>query len=373
MDYNTTCNCEERRDDYLPTGSPLPPMRPMPPHHPGQHTRNYGLPLWKASDVTSWLTQMNAAMMRIDEVMHDLALRTGVNGVADDLAKSVGLLLNDVEVLKCNMADINNKAASNELLMQNMSTQMSAMHTNMSSLELTLTNLDTRIMTVESKNQNQDNSMTLIKSDLQQAAAGLKSLREAMGEYQTAANKTMTENSAAIAELQNQIAKLNSAPPTTLKTLKINTVKVYQDPNVGNHEFESIHVTMPGQLRFFDRGMFELTLPAVLIGDEENVLNLEGEGWSWIELELVADEDYKITGAMGLIENVTAIGYSLNEYTAGSNCKRFFIGRMNPFTRNGKLIVKIGFDRGLVEGAKALYVSANSGGNGFYFGELEGV
>ena len=202
----------DHQGDYLPPVAQLPPLPPHHHHHhhEGNHTRNYGLPLWKASDVTSWLTQMNAAMMRIDEVMHDLALRTGVNGVADDLAKSVGLLLNDVEVLKCNMSDINNKAASNELLMQNMTTQMSAMHTNMSSLELTLTNLDTRIMTVESKNQNQDNSMTLLKSDLQQVSAGLKSLREAIGEYENANNQTLAQVQSQVNNLSDDVEKLKA-------------------------------------------------------------------------------------------------------------------------------------------------------------------
>ena len=33
------------------------------------HTQNYDLPLWTGEDTTSWLTQMNDAMNKIDDGM----------------------------------------------------------------------------------------------------------------------------------------------------------------------------------------------------------------------------------------------------------------------------------------------------------------
>lgn len=280
MHHDENCTCEERRNDYLPPMGPLPPRKPMPdPHCHGQYTRNYGLPLWKASDVTSWLTQMNAAMMRIDEVMHDLALRTGVNGVADDLAKSVGLLINDVEVLKCNMSDINNKAASNELLMQNISTQMSAMHTNMSSLELSMTNIDTRIMTVESANKNQDNSLTLVKADLKMLADTVKSFREAFGEYQLATNKSIAENSAAIESMQGDVKMLQH--------VICNTVTLYKD-NVMNagtgEEIENSAYTLddPFNIKILSNNLIFIRIPKITITDCEKAGINGDSGNAWI-------------------------------------------------------------------------------------------
>lgn len=216
MDYNTEemknkhhheNRCPEH--DYLPPLAPLPPMPPTfvaPPHTHGQHTKNYGLPLWRASDVTSWLTQMNAAMMRIDEVMHDLALRTGINGMPDDITASVSELLRDTEVVKHTVADLSNKAANQELLYQNAITQLTALKTDVGSLQLSLTNLDTRIMTAESKSENVMQAITLVKSDMQTLNTAVKAFRESYGDFQLSINKAVAENKAAIMELQNSMS-----------------------------------------------------------------------------------------------------------------------------------------------------------------------
>lgn len=213
------CNC--RRDDYLPTPPldpdcpcppprPLPPMpscppRPCPPDPCQNRTPNYGLPLWKASDVTSWLMQMNGAMLRIDNIMHDLALRTGINGLPDDLVTSVSKLCQDVGVLNCTVGELANKQANQDLLMQNMNTQFSAMKTDIASLQLSITNLDTRVMTVDSANQQNRNDITLIKSDLNMLSKTVTNLSSNLSQYQNATNQTLAEHTEQIAMITEDI------------------------------------------------------------------------------------------------------------------------------------------------------------------------
>lgn len=214
---NQNCNCNPQ-EDYLncpvcpPNPDiPLPPPRPLPPMPGfpcppppkpgcgcGDSTPNYGLPLWKASDVTSWLMQLNGAMLRIDTIMHDLALRTGINGLPDDLVTTVSKLCQDMEQMKCMVGELGNKTANMELLMQNMNTSFSAMKTDIASMQLSLTNFDTRLMTVDSANQQNKNDITLIKTDLNMLSQTVNALQQNFTQYQMATNQTL-------AELQSQI------------------------------------------------------------------------------------------------------------------------------------------------------------------------
>lgn len=210
---NTNCNCNCPPNDYLPPcpDIPLPPPRPLPPCPPrpgctpgcSDQTPNYGLPLWKASDVTSWLMQINGAMLRIDTIMHDLALRTGINGLPDDLVSTVSKLNQDVEVLKCSIADLGNKTASTELIVQNMNTQVAAIKTDLSSITINLTNLDTRLMTVDTKTENLENKMSLMRSDVNMIQQSINNLQSNMLQFQNATNQELHEHEATLIQLTN--------------------------------------------------------------------------------------------------------------------------------------------------------------------------
>lgn len=198
-------------DIPCPPTRPLPPMPgwPCPPPKPdcSNKTPNYGLPLWRASDVTSWLMQMNGAMLRIDTIMHDLALRTGINGLPDDLVTTVSKLCQDVGVLQCTVGELQNKTCNMELLMQNLNTSMGAIKTDIASIQLNLTNMDTRIMTVDSANQQLRNDMTLVKSDLNMLSNTVTNLQSNVQQFQQATNSTLAEHTAAISELQNDVVE----------------------------------------------------------------------------------------------------------------------------------------------------------------------
>lgn len=212
---SNNCNCD-CNTDYLPPcppcgDIPLPPPRPCPPtpgcgpNPPGcsNHTPNYGLPLWKASDVTSWLMQMNGAMLRIDTILHDLALRTGINGLPDDLVTTVSNLCQNYEVLKCTVSEMGNKQANLELLMQNVNTQVSAMKTDVSAMGISITNFDTRLLSQESVTQAIRNDVNLIKSDMNMLNKTLTNLSSTFTQFQMTVSQQLAEHGAAIAALQN--------------------------------------------------------------------------------------------------------------------------------------------------------------------------
>lgn len=239
---NTNCNCNCPPNDYLPPcpDIPLPPPRPLPPCPPrpgctpgcSDQTPNYGLPLWKASDVTSWLMQINGAMLRIDTIMHDLALRTGINGLPDDLVSTVSKLNQDVEVLKCSIADLSNKTASAELIVQNMNTQVAAIKTDLSSITINLTNLDTRLMTVDTKTENLDNKMTLMRSDVNMIQQSINNLQSNMLQFQNATNQELQEHEAQLIQSVSSGSRLIKLNPSNI---------VYNDITpVNQSDFEEI-------------------------------------------------------------------------------------------------------------------------------------
>lgn len=203
--------------DYLPpcdTGGcrpcpppprPLPPCRPPKPGCTSNSTPWYGLPQWAAGDVTSWLMQMNGAMLRIDTIMHDLALRTGINGLPDDLVSCVAKLSQDMEVVKCTIGEMSNKQANVDLLMQNLNTQFSAMKTDVASLTLSVTNLDTRIMTIDSKADGMKNDIVLLKTDLNMLSKTVQNLTANFTSFQNSMNQSIAETQSSINELSSSI------------------------------------------------------------------------------------------------------------------------------------------------------------------------
>ena len=191
-----------------PPPRPLPPCRPPKPGCTSNSTPWYGLPQWAAGDVTSWLMQMNGAMLRIDTIMHDLALRTGINGLPDDLVSCVAKLSQDMEVVKCTIGEMSNKQANIDLLMQNLNTQFSAMKTDVASLTLSVTNLDTRIMTVDSKADGMKNDIVLLKTDLNMLSKTVQNLTANFTSFQNTVNESIAELESGVLANSNELAKL---------------------------------------------------------------------------------------------------------------------------------------------------------------------
>lgn len=292
---NTNCNCNCPPNDYLPPcpDIPLPPPRPLPPCPPrpgctpgcSDQTPNYGLPLWKASDVTSWLMQINGAMLRIDTIMHDLALRTGINGLPDDLVTCVSKLTQDVEVLKCSVGDLSNKNASTELIVQNMNTQVAAIKTDLSSITINLTNLDTRLMTVDTKTENLENKMTLMRSDVNMIQQSINNLQSNMLQFQNATNQELHEHEGQLIQLTNPTLTKISLTPTEVtwtgivptdetaftEILKKSTLSLFKNNLTGLLEFAnySLHFALTSGFKLnIPSGVNDFRLKLTFVGTE---------------------------------------------------------------------------------------------------------
>lgn len=139
-------------------------------------TANYGLPLWKASDVTSWLMQMNGAMMKIDDIMHQLALRTGIDGVPTDVVETVAQMQQDVCRIKTQICEMSTSVSNNNLQVANVMTAMGNVQSDITSLQMTATNLDTRLVTAETRLGNLTTDVQVVKKNTATAMSTVEAI-----------------------------------------------------------------------------------------------------------------------------------------------------------------------------------------------------
>lgn len=169
-----------------PHHTPIPSIPPCPPCHPFPHgmkgTENYQLPQWDAQTVTSWMTQLNYAMFRIDQVMHGLALRTGIDGVSEELIKDVEKLNEEYNKIACKLAEVNNNLYDNNAQQASIQTQLTNLATQVQTLTTNLVNVDTRLSTVESKAENIQLQLTKTMENLNQLSTDVTGVSDALEE-----------------------------------------------------------------------------------------------------------------------------------------------------------------------------------------------
>lgn len=135
----------------------------QPEFNPDYNTPNYRLPLWKNNTVTSWLVQMNYAMRTIDTVMHNLALRTSIDGsVPPELFSTVEKLEQDVAALK----DTALRVTQAEANITNLQTQMATVIQDVGTLLINYNNLDTRMTTAETAIQNLQGEINRVQNNV---------------------------------------------------------------------------------------------------------------------------------------------------------------------------------------------------------------
>lgn len=148
---------------------PPPPMPPCPPPivpDMPKGTINYQLPQWSAQTATSWLTQLNYAMYRIDQIIHMLALRTAVDGVPEDIINDVAKLNSTVETMSIKLSELNNAQYDTKAQMASLQTEVTNLATQVQTLTTNLVNVDTRLSTVESKLINVEATLVKIQENL---------------------------------------------------------------------------------------------------------------------------------------------------------------------------------------------------------------
>lgn len=119
------------------------------PSQPGtgdtDKTPNYQLLLNRADTITSWLTIFNVNMTAIDIIMHNLALRTSINGEVPPEA------INDIIKLNEQVAALQDQVKQIPLLAEqlaNLTTTVNTNSTDINTLKINFTNADTQIATI---------------------------------------------------------------------------------------------------------------------------------------------------------------------------------------------------------------------------------
>ena len=223
------CNCNEIPPHDRPPvppcpPKPYPPCPPCPPPCPPRpvttySTPNYHLPQWKASDVTSWLTQMNMAMMQIDTALHKLALSTGVDGVPQELIEQITKLEEAVTLLENMYTAVDNRTENLNQLVTNINTIIANLQTTMQTLTTNFVNLDTRFTTVELQANNAVEKVNKMEVNLNTTIKTVDDLKNRVVQLETTSASHQATLDAIEEEIQN-LQNKNDKQDSSISELK---------------------------------------------------------------------------------------------------------------------------------------------------------
>lgn len=117
-------------------------------------TKFYHLPLWRANDITSWMVGLNSAMMKIDELFHQFALRTGIDSAPEELVTQVETLTRSVDALLEWQEKASNDITGTNKIVTGVLGQLDIINEKIRQLNFNYSNLDTRMLTVETSQNN---------------------------------------------------------------------------------------------------------------------------------------------------------------------------------------------------------------------------
>ena len=167
--------------------SVVPPIYPYPPTcncgNTGDYvTKYFGLPLWRANDVTSWLVGINKAMEKIDLLFHNFALRTGIDGQPNDLTLSVTQLENSVSELKAWQKQAMTDMANLTQVVSNIMSQSNVMGKKIELINVNMSNLDVRMKSVEIGNGNNESQVNKILETVTSMSTQIEELQKQVEE-----------------------------------------------------------------------------------------------------------------------------------------------------------------------------------------------
>lgn len=147
-------------------GGTIPEQNPN-----GCGTPNYHLPQWRENDVTSWLVQMNYAMMAIDLALHGLALRTSIDGLPTEALESIEKLEKDMAAAQTTLFELVTTVTSLNQTVANQQTQLATIATQITTLTTNYVNCDTRLSTMEA-------ALEGVKTSVEKVTENLNSLTD---------------------------------------------------------------------------------------------------------------------------------------------------------------------------------------------------
>lgn len=142
-----------------------------------QKTINYQLPLWESKDITSWLTQLNEAMCKIDLALHGLALRTQPIGEQpEDVVADIEKLNKEYTDLKKEFTELKTVVDSNSSAVTTLQTQQTTTTTNVNTLLTNTANLDVRVTAIEAALITINATITKIQTEQQGQESAIEAL-----------------------------------------------------------------------------------------------------------------------------------------------------------------------------------------------------
>jgi len=175
--------------------------------HKPHGTQYYDLPLWKANDVTSWMVGINGAMIKIDCLFHQFALRTGIDGIPEEIADAVSKLQCSVNALEeWQKVAIKDMAGTTKVVADTLAS-LDLINEKIRQLNFNYGNLDVRVKSLESGDNDISAQITKLIENIDAVQTEIASIKEAD-------TNTATEIAAMqvkIADLEERLSKLE--PP----------------------------------------------------------------------------------------------------------------------------------------------------------------
>lgn len=154
--------------------------------HKPHTTKYFGLPMWKANDVTSWLYGMNKAMIEIDKLFHDFALRTGIDGVPEELVTNVTNIENSIAILENQMRKNIGDIAETTKIVANTLANIEVIENKIKNLNFNYSNIDLRLASTENTSASVQaevnklaENMSILESNYADLEARVKALEDA--------------------------------------------------------------------------------------------------------------------------------------------------------------------------------------------------
>lgn len=191
----------------------------------GSRTKYYGLPLWRATDVTSWMVGINGAMEKIDCLFHNFALRTGIDGIPEEIVTTVTKLQVSVTKLEKWQCTAIEESANITKVLADTLAQLDLINEKLRQLVFNYNNVDTRMKSAETSIQTlkdevgkiTENLNTFIGSvttELEEVTAKITELETTTGDHTTrieACEQKDTDIESQITVLEARVKALEDA------------------------------------------------------------------------------------------------------------------------------------------------------------------
>lgn len=274
------------------------------------HTQNYDLPLWAGEDTTSWLTQMNDAMNKIDDGMVDAKSKAlEVVGIAADAKKLAAETKAESAASAQIVAGYNGRlTAAEEKIVEhtqditNLNTRSDQFDVELHSVQevqkKTTADLATLAAKVNSNKEEIDGKVTALETEVGEVSSATQSNTNAISAINTSIESIkakdteqdgkITANAAEINSLDGRVTALEESGGGSMsafsfvehKDVALDDFKVIPLTSTGTGT-EATDVKLPSTVKFYKDGTVILKIGDRLRGKEFSLLGATYYGYSF--------------------------------------------------------------------------------------------